>query len=46
MAVDVRIPGRPLRALRQAAVAQKSGGVGFYPKSDFVHLDVGRVRYW
>ena len=27
-------------------IAQKSGGVGFYPKSNFVHLDVGRVRYW
>lgn len=46
MAVDVRVPGRPLRTLHKAAVAQKSGGVGMYPKSNFVHMDVGRVRYW
>ena len=45
-AIDVRIPGSSLRDLRKAAVAQKAGGVGFYPKSNFVHLDVGRVRYW
>lgn len=45
-AIDVRLPGRPLRKLHKAAVAQKTGGVGLYPKSDFVHLDVGRVRYW
>lgn len=45
-AIDVRLPGRPLRKLHRAAVAQKSGGVGFYPNSNFVHLDVGRVRYW
>lgn len=46
MAIDVRLPGRALRALHRAAVAQKAGGVGMYPKSDFVHMDVGRVRYW
>lgn len=45
-AVDVRLPGQSLRTLRKAAVAQKSGGVGFYPKSNFIHLDVGRIRYW
>lgn len=45
-AIDVRVPGRPLRLLHKAAVAQKSGGVGKYPKSNFVHMDVGRVRYW
>lgn len=45
-AIDVRLPGRRLRAVHKAAVAQKSGGVGMYPKSNFVHLDVGRVRYW
>jgi uncharacterized protein YcbK (DUF882 family) len=27
-------------------MAQKAGGVGYYPESDFVHMDVGRVRYW
>jgi uncharacterized protein YcbK (DUF882 family) len=45
-AIDVRVPGRSLRDLHGAAVAQKAGGVGIYPRSDFVHLDVGRVRYW
>jgi uncharacterized protein YcbK (DUF882 family) len=28
------------------AMTLKGGGVGYYPKSDFVHVDVGRVRYW
>jgi len=46
MAIDVRVPGRPLRTLHKAAVAQKAGGVGMYPKSNFVHMDTGRVRYW
>jgi uncharacterized protein YcbK (DUF882 family) len=45
-AIDVRIPSRPLRKVHKAAAAQKLGGVGFYPKSNFVHLDTGRVRYW
>ncbi|MEW6353233.1 MAG: DUF882 domain-containing protein [Pseudomonadota bacterium] len=46
MAVDIRVPGRDLAQLRKVAVALKGGGVGYYPKSDFVHVDVGRVRYW
>jgi len=46
MAVDVRLPGRDLGKLREAAINLKVGGVGFYPKSDFIHLDTGRVRYW
>jgi len=45
-AIDIRTPGRSLSVLRNAAVALKAGGVGYYPKSDFVHIDVGRVRYW
>lgn len=45
-AIDVHVPGRPLHLVHKAAVAQKSGGVGKYPKSGFVHMDVGRVRYW
>lgn len=45
-AVDIRMPGRALNALRKVAVGMKAGGVGYYPKSDFVHIDVGRVRYW
>jgi len=46
MAVDIRVPGRPLAAVRDAAKALAAGGVGFYPDSNFVHVDVGRVRYW
>lgn len=45
-AIDVRVPGRALRALRQIALDLKAGGVGYYPQSDFAHVDVGRVRYW
>ncbi len=45
-AIDVRIPGYDLRQLRRAALSLKAGGVGYYPKSDFVHLDTGRVRHW
>lgn len=45
-AIDIRIPGINLRQVRQAALALKSGGVGYYPKSGFIHLDVGRVRQW
>jgi uncharacterized protein YcbK (DUF882 family) len=46
MAVDVRLPGRSLAALRDIALALRLGGVGYYPASDFVHVDVGRVRFW
>jgi uncharacterized protein YcbK (DUF882 family) len=46
MAIDVRLPDRPLLALRDAALGLRLGGVGYYPASDFVHLDVGRVRWW
>jgi uncharacterized protein YcbK (DUF882 family) len=46
MAIDVRVPDRPLLALRDAALALRLGSVGYYPASDFVHVDVGRVRYW
>jgi uncharacterized protein YcbK (DUF882 family) len=46
MAVDLRVPGRPLSRLRAAALALAGGGVGYYPESDFIHLDVGRVRLW
>ena len=45
-AVDIRLPGFDTAQLRKAAVALKGGGVGYYAGSDFVHLDVGRVRYW
>jgi uncharacterized protein YcbK (DUF882 family) len=46
MAIDVRIVGRSLAALHNAALAERGGGVGYYPESDFVHVDVGRVRSW
>ena len=45
-AIDIRVPGVKLDHLRGAARALKLGGVGYYPSSNFVHLDVGRVRYW
>jgi len=45
-AIDVRLPGIPLADLRQTGLMLKGGGVGYYPKSNFVHLDVGRVRTW
>lgn len=45
-AADIRLPGTDLSSLRQAAVALRCGGVGYYPGSDFIHVDVGRVRYW
>jgi len=46
MAIDLRIAGRSLAAVRTAALAQRLGGVGYYPQSDFVHVDIGRVRSW
>jgi len=45
-AIDIRIPGVDIKHLHKGALALKSGGVGLYSRSDFVHLDVGRVRYW
>lgn len=45
-AADIRIPGLKTAALRQVAVDLGVGGVGYYPKSDFVHVDIGRVRQW
>ena len=46
MAIDIRLPGRDLKAVWREARGMRRGGVGLYAKSDFVHLDVGRVRYW
>jgi uncharacterized protein YcbK (DUF882 family) len=45
-AVDIRLPDCDLGSLRQAALDLKKGGVGFYPGPNFVHVDVGRVRFW
>jgi uncharacterized protein YcbK (DUF882 family) len=46
MAIDIHIPGRNLNHVRRAAMALRRGGVGYYPRSNFVHIDTGRVRYW
>lgn len=45
-AIDIRLHDVPLSDLRQAALAMKAGGVGYYKESDFVHVDTGRVRQW
>ncbi|HEX7887114.1 MAG TPA: YcbK family protein [Phenylobacterium sp.] len=45
-AIDVRLPGVELRNLCNAALSLGAGGVGFYPVSNFVHVDTGRVRQW
>ena len=45
-AIDIRLPGYDTVELKKAAIAVKSGGVGYYAGSDFIHLDVGRVRSW
>jgi uncharacterized protein YcbK (DUF882 family) len=45
-AIDIRIPGVKTLTLRNAALALGRGGVGYYPRSDFVHVDTGRVRTW
>ncbi len=45
-AIDIRIPGVATARLRDAALALHRGGVGYYPTSAFVHVDVGRIRRW
>ncbi|HEX5226946.1 MAG TPA: DUF882 domain-containing protein [Bryobacteraceae bacterium] len=45
-AIDIRLPGVKTSALRDAALALHRGGVGYYAKSNFIHVDVGRVRRW
>jgi uncharacterized protein YcbK (DUF882 family) len=45
-AIDIRLPGIPTPELRDAALRLHRGGVGYYRSSDFVHVDVGRVRHW
>ena len=46
MAADIYLPGFSLSKLRHAAVDLRAGGVGYYPRSGFIHVDVGTVRYW
>ena len=45
-AIDVRLDGYDTARLRAACATLALGGVGYYPESDFVHLDTGRVRTW
>lgn len=45
-AIDLRMPGVNTLKLRKAALALARGGVGYYPHSDFIHVDTGRVRQW
>ena len=46
MAIDIRLPGRGVAQLRHAALGQRAGGVGYYPESEFIHLDIGPTRRW
>ena len=46
IAIDIRLPNRQLTAVHDTALALGKGGVGFYPESNFVHVDVGKVRTW
>jgi len=45
-AADINQPGTRLHHLEKAALKLRIGGVGYYPKSDFIHIDTGRVRRW
>ncbi len=45
-ALDIRFPDLATREIRDAALALGRGGVGYYPGSDFVHIDTGAVRHW
>ena len=45
-AIDIRVPGVPTAEVRNAALAMHRGGVGYYARSNFVHVDVGPVRHW
>ena len=46
LAIDIRLADVDLPRLHQAALSLRGGGVGYYPASDFVHVDVGPVRHW
>lgn len=45
-AIDLCVPGRSLKNVHEAALNLRLGGVGYYPDSDFIHVDTGRVRRW
>ncbi|MGA1797077.1 MAG: DUF882 domain-containing protein [bacterium] len=46
MAADIYLPGCRLSTLHKTAVHLRGGGVGYYPKDHFIHVDIGRIRYW
>jgi uncharacterized protein YcbK (DUF882 family) len=46
VAIDIRLPGIPTAEVRDAALRMQRGGVGYYAASNFVHVDVGRIRRW
>ncbi len=45
-AIDIRLTDIKTSALRDAAIAIGAGGVGYYPTSDFLHIDIGPTRHW
>lgn len=45
-ALDIRFSSASTARIRDAAISLRRGGVGFYPRSDFVHVDTGSVRRW
>jgi len=45
-AIDIRLPGTNTSDFRRAALSLHRGGVGYYSQSDFIHVDIGRIRYW
>lgn len=45
-AIDIRLPGCDLSRLRKAALSLRAGGVGYYARSNFIHVDTGRFRTW
>jgi len=45
-AIDICVEGRSLKNVRRAAMSMFGGGVGYYPRTGFVHVDTGRIRFW
>jgi uncharacterized protein YcbK (DUF882 family) len=45
-AVDICLSGVELSSLRKVTMDLRVGGVGYYPRSGFIHVDLGRLRYW
>ncbi len=45
-AIDINLPGTDLKNLKRLATFLRRGGVGYYPRSGFMHIDTGPIRYW